>query len=92
MNASEPSQFWPWIKAVARLLKHVKIPGTDLTFETAIDALIDLQEDIAPAKWEDDVRFALNAVRDNTTAIVEALRQQNEDVVFRWLWNAAQTS
>jgi hypothetical protein len=25
MNATEPSQFWPWIKAVARLLEHLNV-------------------------------------------------------------------
>ena len=82
MKASEPSKFWPWFKGVARLLKHVKIPGTDLTFGTPIDALIGLQEDVARSKGEDDVRLALNTVRDHTTLIVEALRQQNIDVPF----------
>jgi hypothetical protein len=91
MNVSKPSKFWPWIKGAAKLLGHVKIPGTDLTAKAVLDALIGVQDDLAKFQWDEkkDVKPALNALRDNAALIAEALRRHGGDFTAAQLGDEA---
>jgi len=73
MSPSQPSKFWPVLKRSAKLVNHVKIPGTDLTFDKVIDLFAGIQDDITKNKWEDDVKTALDGVRDNSAEMVTLL-------------------
>jgi HEAT repeat protein len=80
MSTWESGKGWPLIKAVGGLISHIRIPGTDLTLETAIDTLSGLQDDLDSFYWEEKVTAALDAIRASTQEIAKTLAEKGQAV------------
>ena len=80
MSQSQTSPLWPVLKRSAKLLDHVKIPGTELTFAKVIDILAGIQDDMTQNQWQDDIKQALNGVLDHTGELVKELHKLNEEL------------
>ena len=52
MPQNQPSKYWPVLQRSGKLLEHVKIPGTDLTFAKVIDILAGVQNDMTQNQWQ----------------------------------------
>ncbi|MBC8876047.1 MAG: HEAT repeat domain-containing protein [Planctomycetes bacterium] len=68
---TETSAAWPYIKAIAKLLT---IPGTNI----GLQCLTDLQDDLSNEKFQQDLKEALDAIRDNTSEIVQLLQDKEQ--------------
>ena len=81
MPQNQPSKYWPVLQRSGKLLEHVKIPGTDLTFAKVIDVLAGIQNDMTQNQWQNDVKDALNGVLAHTATLVDELKQHNEHLL-----------
>ena len=81
MPQSQPSKYWPVLQRSGKLLEHVKIPGTDLTFAKVIDVLAGIQNDMTQNQWQNHVKDALNGVMAHTTTLVDELKKLNEHLL-----------
>jgi predicted NACHT family NTPase len=74
MNLAEHSRYWPWIKAIAKL---INVPGTHI----GLEPLIELQNGLAEDQFREQVKAMLEVMYHRTAEIVQLLNEQKEAAI-----------